>query len=316
LDSFNILSLDGGGLKGIFTVSFLAFIEEQLDLKIIDHFDLITGTSTGGIIALSLGLGFSPRKILEFYLEEGHKIFPSQNTISRFFYSFKHFFRRKYSSEMLIKILQKEKYFGNKFLGHSDKRLIIPSFDAANGDVYIYKTAHHPNLKCDYKIPAWQVAAATASAPTFFPIFLSNSGVRLIDGGIWANNPTMVALAEALGYLDNNQENISILNIGTTYTPLSCSKFLNQGGLFSWSKKAVEFMMHGQDISAQNQAFHILGKKRYLRINPVIAKKYSMDKLYKELIGLGETEGRNRINEVNKMFLKHTAKPFKPYYST
>ena len=73
---FQILSLDGGGLKGIFSAALLAHLEEDLNIDITDHFDLITGTSTGGIIALGLGVGMRPGEIVHFYAENGPKIFP------------------------------------------------------------------------------------------------------------------------------------------------------------------------------------------------------------------------------------------------
>ena len=75
---FKILSIDGGGIKGIAPASFLANIEERTGKKIIDYFDLIVGTSTGGIIALGLGLGFSAREILSLYIDNGEKIFKKQ----------------------------------------------------------------------------------------------------------------------------------------------------------------------------------------------------------------------------------------------
>ena len=72
---FQILSLDGGGIKGLFSAAILAFLEEDLETKIIDHFDLIVGTSTGGLIALGLGAGLTPRELVEFYVANGPKIF-------------------------------------------------------------------------------------------------------------------------------------------------------------------------------------------------------------------------------------------------
>jgi len=74
-DRFQILSLDGGGIKGLFSAAVLAHLEEDLGCKIVDHFDLIVGTSTGGIIALGLGYGLSPQEIVEFYVEQGPQIF-------------------------------------------------------------------------------------------------------------------------------------------------------------------------------------------------------------------------------------------------
>ena len=74
-DRFQILSLDGGGIKGIFSAALLAHLEEDFNINITDHFDLIAGTSTGGIIALGLGLGMRPRELLRFYVEKGPVIF-------------------------------------------------------------------------------------------------------------------------------------------------------------------------------------------------------------------------------------------------
>ena len=74
-ERFQILALDGGGIKGLFSAAVLAHIEEDLQTRIVDHFDLITGTSTGGIIALALGAGMRPRDVVSFYADEGAAIF-------------------------------------------------------------------------------------------------------------------------------------------------------------------------------------------------------------------------------------------------
>lgn len=190
---FQILSLDGGGIQGIFSAAVLAAIEEDLNVRVIDHFDLIAGTSTGGIIAIGLGLGLSPRQIVDFYLKEGASIFA--NPFGRA--SVRRFFRSKFDNGPLIEALQR--HFGDKRFGQSTKRLVIPSYNLGEDDVYIFRTAHHPRLRRDFKVPAWKVAQATSAAPTFFPIAQNVDELRLIDGGVWANNPTMVAYIEAVG---------------------------------------------------------------------------------------------------------------------
>src|ERR1700721_1742618 len=110
---FQILSLDGGGIRGIFSAAVLAAIEEDLSVRVIDHFDLIAGTSTGGIIAIGLGLGLSPREILEFYLQEGPAIFANRFGIA----SLRRCMRPKFASLALASALQK--HFGEARFGDS-----------------------------------------------------------------------------------------------------------------------------------------------------------------------------------------------------
>lgn len=312
-ERFQILSVDGGGLKGIFTASFLAAMEEITGTRIVDHFDLIAGTSTGGIIAIALGLGFSPKEILDFYKERGKDIFPAQTRWSRILVSVKWVVRRKYPAEPLRQALQD--YFGDRLLGDSTKRLIIPSYDSIRGDVHLYKTPHHERLKTDYKELAKNVAFATASAPTYFPASISDAGVRLIDGGVWANNPSMVALAEALGYLNQSQGSIAMLSIGTTRQAITSMRKHITGGLWTWRSKVLEFMMAGQSRAAENQCLHILGREKFLRINPIVGRRYALDKMSRELEGIGKTEARNLVNELSSMFLSHEALPYEPIYT-
>ena len=73
---FQILALDGGGAKGVFPATVLAGFEEDIGGSVVDYFDLIVGTSTGGLIALALGAGMSPREIVEFYIREARNVFP------------------------------------------------------------------------------------------------------------------------------------------------------------------------------------------------------------------------------------------------
>jgi uncharacterized protein len=93
---FRILSLDGGGIKGVFSAAVLAEWEKRTQLKIADHFDLIAGTSTGGIIALALGLGLQAEEILRFYKEQGPKIFPNITPQEKLSLNIRHLWEPKY----------------------------------------------------------------------------------------------------------------------------------------------------------------------------------------------------------------------------
>lgn len=207
---FQILALDGGGIKGLFSAAVLAAIENDLKINITDHFDLIAGTSTGGIIALGLGLGMRPSEIVHFYMQEGPSIFGN-----RFGWrGLLQWVCRKFPQRRLQTAVQR--CFGEKRLADSGKRLVIPSWNLDEEDVYLFKTPHHERLRRDYKVPIWQVAMSTASAPTYFPAYQGIDHMRLIDGGVWANNPTMVAVIEAYSMLGVSLEAMRVLSLGTS----------------------------------------------------------------------------------------------------
>ncbi len=309
MSKFHILALDGGGIKGIFSAAILAHIEEDLNISIIDHFDLIAGTSTGGIIALGLGVGMKPREILKFYIDQGPCIFYGMSAIS-----VRKYWRSKFSSEPLKEALMK--CFQKKLLGDSKKRLVIPSYSLSDDDVYLFKTPHHERLKRDFKIPIWKVALATAAAPTYFPAFNDLDNIRFIDGGVWANNPTLVGISEAVSMLGQPLNEITVLSLATTSDVKTRSANLDNGGLFQWREAAVDVILRGQSIGTHTQAQHLLGKDRVIRINPKVPEGlFELDKLTeKELMGKAAHESRHFIPVFEQTFLGHRSAEFKPLY--
>jgi uncharacterized protein len=163
---FRILSLDGGGIKGTFTASVLSELERSTGRKIADHFDLIAGTSTGGIIALGLGLGIPAEQILQFYKEQGPKIFPNITAQQKLSLNIRHLWEPKYSAEQLREGLRG--VFGEKRVKEAKCRLLIPAYDVVAGRVFMFKTRHHPRFIFDEEAFAVEIALATAAAPTFF----------------------------------------------------------------------------------------------------------------------------------------------------
>jgi len=201
--SFRILALDGGGIKGAFTASAIATWETKTKLNMADHFDLIAGTSTGGILAIGLGLGLSGKEMLEFYKKRGQYIFPVTSLSSRFKYTLRHLFQPKYSQETLLRELEEAFYGGKeqKFLKESKCRLLIPTYHAIAGKSYVFRTPHHSLLTEDGETPAAAVALATAAAPSFFSaskIGNMTTENSYFDGGVWANSPVMAAIVEAV----------------------------------------------------------------------------------------------------------------------
>lgn len=308
-----ILTIDGGGIKGVFPASFLATIEKATGKSVVDHFDLIVGTSTGGIIALGLGLGWRSRDLLDFYQDYGPQIFKRPS----FFQGLLSLFRSKYDPTPLHQALEEE--FGERRIGESRARLVVPSLNLETGEVHLYKTSHHPRFECDYKKKAIEAARATSAAPAYFPSFLSNSGVPLVDGGIWANNPMNVAVVEGLTTLGWPAESIHILSLGCTREPYDGESARNiPKGFGYWALNATELFMTAQSSSSKGMSKLLLGgTDRILRVNPTVTRgRFDLDKVkgISALRGLGETEARNALPKIRRQFLGNPTEPFKPYH--
>jgi len=308
---FQILSLDGGGLRGIFSAAVLARLEADLDMRITDHFDLIAGTSTGGIIALGLGLGMTPRQIVDFYAHLGPRVFRDRSRLR----GVRRLARSKYAAEPLRSALAD--VFGERTFGESAKRLVISSYNLSADDVYLFRTPHLPHLKRDWRERAVDVAMATAAAPTYLP-GMPLAGARLIDGGVWANNPGMVALTEAAGPLGVPLEQIRVFSLGTTTDVRRRSRRLDRGGLVPWSRDAVEVLVRAQSTAATNQLRHFLDTDRVLRLNPIVpAGVFALDKVdADELIGRAGHESRTASPGFTRCFADHRAPAYIPAHPT
>ena len=318
MNNFRILSIDGGGMKGIFSIAFLAALEEKTKKNVVDHFDLIVGTSTGGIIALGLALGMPASHILDFFFEKGERIFPNRTAISRFKSLIKGLISTRYNKTILEEVLKE--HFGVMRLGEAKTRLVIPSFNPVTGDVYLYKTAHDLNFKEDYKRYAWEVAYATSAAPTYFKAHKTGFSTYLVDGGMWANNPSMVALCEAIGYLRQDPKNIALLSIGTAITGVNVGqRTTKQGGMIRWGWTiSSKLFMHMQAITAHRQAGQLLRDGQYIRVNPSLQNiPIPMDDPNKalDLIPFGEQAARHYLKNMEDLFFSTAAKKFQPVYS-
>jgi hypothetical protein len=296
-----ILSIDGGGIKGVFPASFLACIEETVGQPISGFFDLIVGTSTGGIVALGLGLGLSAKTVLEFYLAEGPSIFPG----NRLLRAIRHLFRAKYDPQPLSRAL--DRVFQDRKLGESKKRLVIPSLNIETGEVHIWKTAHAPWLERDYRCSAVEVAMSTAAAPTYFPSHESESGTPMIDGGMWANNPVAIAVVEAIGILRWKPEELRILSLGCTSVPLGGKLTGHRPlGIYGWAPSIADVFMTAQSHSATGMVQHMIpDRNMFVRISPTVANgKFPLDGPagIPRLKGLGDFEARKALPSLRKMF--------------
>jgi hypothetical protein len=311
--SFRILALDGGGIKGAFTASVLTTLEKALGATVSQHFDLIVGTSTGGILALGLGLGIRPEKILEFYKNRGNVIFPMTHMAGRWGRTFRQFFYGpKHSQEVLLKELRTAYYPDGttKTMRMSGSRLVIPAYDAISGVCHTFRTPHHELLGGDADTDIAEIALATAAAPTYYSAAKVKSLLAdksYFDGGVWANCPVMAGIVEAVCYLEVPLDRIDVLSIGTTDEPFTVDSF-SKSGILGWRGTLIELLMNAQVDSSIDHAQRLIGDARFLRINATAAKgQYKLDDstAVSKLIALGNTVASNpsMLSQVKSRFL-------------
>lgn len=228
---FKILSIDGGGTRGLIPAKLLMELERELqktepDKKLYEHFDLICGTSTGSIVAIAIALGIPSSDLVKFYRDHAKTIFPKWflKVIPR---KIRILASSIYSNKPLEKILEKvfTKANGGKvpLLNDLKTKVCVPTFNGNDGQINVLKTKHHKEYLRDYKLPAHQVALSSSSAPVYFPPhsfsysneFGSGKNVNMIDGGIFANNPSLIGLLEATEKLGLTFSEISLLSLGT-----------------------------------------------------------------------------------------------------
>lgn len=263
---FKILSLVGGGVRGLYTSSFLAGLERAyLDGRPIgDFFDLIAGTSTGGIIALGLGKGLPASELQEAYQQFGPAVFPQRKTLASLVNRWG-LFRPMYDAAVLRLYLLD--LYGDSTLGDSKTRLCIPVSEREYADVFMYKTDHHSDFQMDWKKPMLDVAMQTSAAPKYFKL-QQDGGYHLADGGLYANDPIMVAVVEALTSIGVASDQIKILSIAnsTGHTPVS-RRYIKYGGLI-FDFRLLEAMFSFQSACATGQASLIVGADSVHQVAP------------------------------------------------
>lgn len=324
-----ILSIDGGGIKGALPIGFLARVEEVTRERIVDHFDLIAGTSTGGIIAIGLGLGIPAAEILGFYRDKGPTIFGAAKAgeptgwsermimrclgpLGRRAREARQMFAPKHRPWALRQAL--EQVLGERLLGESLTRLVIPAYHGDRQTVYVFKTAHHQRFEVDHKARAVDVALATAAAPTYLPAHELPSGARLLDGGVWANNPVGMAVVEAVGVLGWDRSQVKVLSLGCgdeVFVPDP------DAGLVQLGLGAIDLLMQGQSFGAVGTAKILLGDHNVHRISPTVPRglfKLDDPRKVDRLAGMGAEAARDALPTLRREFLRGHREEFVPFH--
>lgn len=285
-----VLAIDGGGIRGVIPAVIIAAIEEQTGHPASKLFDLIAGTSTGGILALGLakpGLdgrpSFAASDLVQLYERRGPEIF--RRTFYRTVVGLGGLLRPRYSSDNLDGVL--EEYFGDTRLSDALTELVIPSYDVEQRNP-IFFTTYFAKNRPGFDHPMKEVARATASAPTYFPAArrdLNGKYLALIDGGIFANNPTLCAYGEAKRLWPNAaEEQFVFVSIGTGQhaRPMFYDRVKNWG-LLGWSTRILDVVLDSGSEAVHSQALYLLptlvgprtqSRRRYFRFQVNLEKEY------------------------------------------
>lgn len=213
---FRILSLAGGGFLGLYTAGVLAGLEEKAGQPLARCFDLIAGTSVGGLLGLALAFEVPVTRIVELFRERGSDIFSARSlptsSVGRLLDLTRSVLGPKYSGDALRAALTE--LFGNRRLGDAEHRLVVPAVNVSLSQTKVFKTPHGDRSGGDERVLAVDVAMATSAAPAYFPSVKVGRHLYA-DGGIFAVAPDQVALHEAEHFLGIVPAQVSMLSIGT-----------------------------------------------------------------------------------------------------
>jgi patatin-like phospholipase/acyl hydrolase len=255
-----VLALDGGGIRGIIPALVLTEIERRSGRRIFELFDLIAGTSTGGILACALCAPdpLPAEQLVPIYEEEGPTIF--DRSVWQRIRSAEGLLDEKYDAGALDRAL--ERFLSDKRLADTKPELLIPAYNMGEPGPYFFKSRKAREEGEDFALSV--VARATSAAPTYFePLPVADHA--LVDGGVFAANPAMCALAEVLrsGPLDD----VRLLSLGTGQrTRQRTFADVKDWGLVEWARPIIDVVFDGVSDAVHYQLLHALGEERYWRL--------------------------------------------------
>lgn len=336
---FRVLALAGGGLRGAFAIGLLSEIEKRIDGELSDYFDLITGTSTGAITAASLCKGISAAEVEAFYDKHSEQIFHPRDPFKPRHYlrpvypmlrwylrlrggqNLDHFFQSRYCPYRLAESMKDG--FGDDTLADVTKcRLLIPAVNLTDGITCVFRTPHLPVQRAEYDWRVADVIVAACAAPTYFPHKRLPDGKKYADGGLWAVDPGIVGLSEAIRIMTSNgaarsegfdTSRIRMLSIGTGQSTYSLSPPGADAGMLFWARHVAEVMTISQVQGTQLPLEIVLGD-RYRQIDfPIEDEAWSIDNIQatQEWFRLGHERGESAYADLHELFFSEKTMPYR-----
>jgi len=263
-----VLSIDGGGIRGIIPAMVLNVIERAAEKPICQLFDLIAGTSTGGILALGLTKPnpddptqphYPAEKLIDIYEQEGPTIF--SRSVWHKLHSAWNLSDEKYPSLGIEGVLKD--YFEDALLSQALTELVVPSYEIEDRNCFFFKRSKARAKPSDEDFLMRQVARSTSAAPTYFePCRLAGGGEKpylaLIDGGVFANNPAMCALAEAM-VIYGRDNDFLVVSLGTGQLTRRLEyQEAKDWGLAGWAQNIINIIFDGVQDTVDYQLKQLL----------------------------------------------------------
>ncbi|RAU36421.1 CBASS cGAMP-activated phospholipase [Pseudomonas sp. RIT411] len=270
--TYHVLALSGGGYRGLYTATVLAEMEQVLGRPIASHFDLICGTSAGGLLALGLASEIPAPELKAMFENQGQQIFGARSWWRR---RVGMYFKAKHSNEGLRSVL--EQRFGTTTIGDLKHRVLIPAVNYTTGRGQFFKTPHHQSFELDHRLSLVDVALATSAAPVYFPSVRNSRGV-FVDGGLVGNAPGLFGLHEIRTFLDKDPEAlVRVLAIGTMTVgaTISGGTDLDQG-LLGWGSSLFDLVISAQESSVDYMLTQSIGGD-YFKIDDPVTPQQSSD---------------------------------------
>jgi patatin-like phospholipase/acyl hydrolase len=256
-----VLSIDGGGIRGIIPALVLEEVERRAGRRVFELFDLIAGTSTGAILACALCApdALAASRVVALYEEEGPEIF--DRSIFQRIRSANGLLDEKYDSAALDRTLAR--FLEDKRLSQTRPDLLVPAYDTAEPGPYFFKSMRARESPED-DFPLSVVARAASAAPTYFEPSAVD-GRALVDGGVFAVNPAMSAFADVLRFEPGAE--IILLSLGTgERTRRRSFAEIEDWGLLEWARPLLDVVFDGISDAVDYQLRHALDEGRYWRL--------------------------------------------------
>jgi Patatin-like phospholipase len=265
---YSLLAIDGGGIRGVIPARVLEAIENRLARPVCELFDMVAGTSTGGILALGVSKpgpdpakpAFTAAQLLGLYVDHGHEIFPQ--SLWRKVRTVGGVLDVRYPTTPLEQLLRDR--FGETMLSTALTEVVIPTYDLSLPGPFFFKrryTLEDPN----WDVKMWDAARATSAAPTYFeparvPSLKDGVEHALVDGGVFANNPAVAAYSDAIRTGWGKDAQIDVVSIGTGQPPMDkghpgpipvAYKDALHWGFLSWARPGLDVVFDGVAKAAE-----------------------------------------------------------------